>query len=113
MDIFESLENLQVSEGCFEDIISIVEALLSEGLNKETIKSYIQKRDDQAKEAEKDFLRNRAQGTATREMLDNYLKKVSKAQYAKTKGGQALRYSAAERHRSKKNMEEQAAKSGN
>ena len=28
MDIFESLENLPVSEGCFEDIISIVETLV-------------------------------------------------------------------------------------
>ena len=30
MDIFESLENLPVSEACFEDIISIVEEYLSE-----------------------------------------------------------------------------------
>lgn len=31
MDIFESLENLNVSEECFEDILGIVEELLSEG----------------------------------------------------------------------------------
>lgn len=30
MDIFESLENLNVSEGCFEDIINIVEDILNE-----------------------------------------------------------------------------------
>ena len=31
MDIFESLENLNVSEECFDDIMDIVEELLSEG----------------------------------------------------------------------------------
>lgn len=30
MDIFESLENLNVSEECFEDIIGIVEAIINE-----------------------------------------------------------------------------------
>ena len=30
MDIFESLENLNVSEECFEDIVRLVEELLSE-----------------------------------------------------------------------------------
>ena len=30
MDIFESLENLNVSEGCFEDIIKIVEEYINE-----------------------------------------------------------------------------------
>ena len=33
MNIFESLENLNVSEECFEDIVRIVEELLSEGVN--------------------------------------------------------------------------------
>ena len=32
-DIFESLENLPVSEACFEDIIGLVETFLSEGKN--------------------------------------------------------------------------------
>lgn len=32
MNIFESLENLNVSEECFDDIIGIVEELLSENL---------------------------------------------------------------------------------
>ena len=31
MDIFESLENLNVSEECFDDIMNMVEELLSEG----------------------------------------------------------------------------------
>ena len=30
MDIFESLENLQVSESCFDDIIGLIEGLLNE-----------------------------------------------------------------------------------
>ena len=33
MSIFESLENLNVSEECFEDIMGIVEELLNEGIN--------------------------------------------------------------------------------
>lgn len=33
MDIFESLENLPVSEACFEDIVGLVEEYLSEGKN--------------------------------------------------------------------------------
>ena len=33
MSIFESLENLNVSEECFDDIMGIVEELLSEGDN--------------------------------------------------------------------------------
>ena len=32
MDIFESLENLQVSEECFDEIIGIVEEILSEDI---------------------------------------------------------------------------------
>ena len=30
MDIFESLENLQISEECFNDIVGIIEAILDE-----------------------------------------------------------------------------------
>ena len=30
MNIFESLENLNVSEECFEDIVSIVEGIINE-----------------------------------------------------------------------------------
>ena len=33
MDIFESLEQLNVSEECFDDIVSMVEAMLNEGSN--------------------------------------------------------------------------------
>ena len=35
MDIFESLENLSVSEECFDDIMDIVEEILSEDLWKQ------------------------------------------------------------------------------
>lgn len=34
MDIFESLENLQVSEACFEDIIELVESKVDNYLRK-------------------------------------------------------------------------------
>ena len=40
MDIFESLENLQVSEECFDDIIGIVEELLSENLTGKAAEKY-------------------------------------------------------------------------
>ena len=40
MDIFESLENLPVSEACFEDIIGIVEAILSEDIKSKIIQVY-------------------------------------------------------------------------
>ena len=30
MDIFESLENLNVSEGCFDEIVGIVEEIINE-----------------------------------------------------------------------------------
>ena len=35
MDIFESLENLNVSEECFEDIVNLVEAIIDEGIKDE------------------------------------------------------------------------------
>ena len=105
MNILESLENLNVSEECFDEIMGIVEEIINE-LDKSTLKSYIEKRDTEAKEAERALQQAKKEGTATRSMLDNYLKKVSKAQYAKEKGGQAIRYSAEARHRSKKNLED-------
>ena len=41
MDIFESLENLPVSEGCFKDIVGIVEDIISETLTYGTVKSAV------------------------------------------------------------------------
>ena len=38
MNIFESLENLNVSEECFDDIINIVEEIINQ-LNDTTIQS--------------------------------------------------------------------------
>lgn len=43
MDIFESLEDLQVSEDCFDEILDIVEEYINE-LNDETIDSLVNKR---------------------------------------------------------------------
>ena len=40
MNIFESLENLNVSQECFNDIIGIVEELLSENLTGKTAEKY-------------------------------------------------------------------------
>ena len=103
MDIFESLENLNVSEECFNDIVGLVEEYINE-LDKSTIQSYISKRDENAKDAEKKFEQAKKQGVATRELLNDYLTKLSKAQYAKQKGGEAMNYSASMRHHAKKNL---------
>ena len=40
MDIFESLENLNVSEECFGDIIRIVEDIVSEDIKSAIVKKY-------------------------------------------------------------------------
>lgn len=52
--IFESLENLQVSEGCFEDIVGLVEEYLSEKVTVERVKkaaiSSLPKREAEYKE---------------------------------------------------------------
>lgn len=54
MDIFESLENLNVSEGCFNEIISIVEEVINE-LKDSTVDSAYVKRMDNYKNAEKAY----------------------------------------------------------
>ena len=43
MDIFESLENLNVSEECFDSILSIVEAKLADRMNVEQLKGIVDK----------------------------------------------------------------------
>lgn len=103
-----------ISEECYNEILNraaeiIAEEFINE-LNKDTIKSYISKRVKNAKEAEEKFLKAKKEGTATREMLDDYLSKSSKAQYAREKGGSALHYSATERKESKENLEDQKRK---
>jgi hypothetical protein len=40
MDIFESLENLNVSEECFDEIIGIVEELINEDIKSYIVKKY-------------------------------------------------------------------------
>ena len=66
MDIFESLENLNVSEECFDDIISIVEELLSED-----VYSAI---DKYAPEKDKERLRTKAENVEKK----NYKAEVDK-----------------------------------
>ena len=54
MDIFESLENLNVSEECFDDIVSIVEEILSEEDDFEFFQNYMKKeREKDRKKLEK------------------------------------------------------------
>ena len=61
MNIFESLENLSVSESCFEDIISIIEEEIKKyksGLSDETIDSMLKGRRDKEIEAERNYDEN-------------------------------------------------------
>lgn len=55
MNIFESLENLEVSEACFDEIIGLVEEEIEKkyrsGLKDETIDSFLQKRGRNLKNA--------------------------------------------------------------
>ena len=53
MDIFESLENLQISEECFNDIMDIVEKVLAKDLVQAAETSYPQ-RDKEASKIYKD-----------------------------------------------------------
>ena len=49
MNIFESLENLEVSEGCFKDIVSIIEEIINEVSKDDadavSLQRYINRRD--------------------------------------------------------------------
>jgi len=72
MNIFESLEELNISEECFEDIINIVEEYINE-LKDKTVMSAFNKRYDQYKDA----AMKARQNTST-ENLRNYVKKASK-----------------------------------
>ena len=85
--------------------MGLVEEVINE-LGPETIKSFIKKRGEQKTEAEEKFNKAKAEGTATHALLNDWLKKVSKYQRAREKGGQAMRYSAKRRHEAKKNVEE-------
>ena len=72
MDIFESLENLPVSEGCFEDIIGIVEEYINE-LKNQTVADVYNKRYDQYKNATLNAVKNQSP-----ENLKNYIKASNK-----------------------------------
>jgi len=105
-----------LQEGIDESMINRVLDLIEEEydvineLDKETIKSYINKRIQQREEADKKFEEAKKSGTASpdelRKLLYKELDSTSKAQKAMEKGGQALHYSAKERQRSKRNMEQ-------
>ena len=72
MNIFESLENLNVSEECFDDIINIVEELLDENI-KTTIyrKVPLEKRYELLQKADK-VKANELADRHTRQMFKNY-----------------------------------------
>ena len=63
MDIFESLENLNVSEECFDDIMGIVEEILGEDIHSAIDKYYKGKRN-------KKDLHDRAGKNATLERIE-------------------------------------------
>ena len=50
MDIFESLENLQVSEACFDDIMGIVEEVINEVSDK-TVEGALKKASDNVEDS--------------------------------------------------------------
>ena len=77
MDIFESLENLQVSEACFEDIIMLVEDILDEGYSvkgaKNAAGNSIQPRKDAIENLEAEYKRYNGKLPATQQKeLDNW-----------------------------------------
>lgn len=79
MDIFESLENLSVSEECFEDIMSIVEGLLNESLldtSKKLYNKYIKKDTfDTIKDAERIADQNVADTKSVRRHVNKQYKR--------------------------------------
>ena len=76
MNIFESLENLPVSEACFEDIMSIVEYYLSEN----AVDDYAAKKAEEYKNAKK-LTRHYAK-TLDRKSSKQYNKQVGKVKRA-------------------------------
>jgi hypothetical protein len=79
MNIFESLENLQVSEECFDEIIEIVEEILSEDIIRAIDKKYdpkIEKAKGNKKKSEilskKNTLVNKALGNQEKELWTHH-----------------------------------------
>lgn len=81
MNIFENLENLEVSEACFNEIMDIVEAMLSESLYE-----IISKKEDEARDSgnEEEFKKWRAMSNKFRQMEID--KKYQKAEEGAKKG---------------------------
>ena len=72
MNIFESLENLNVSEECFDDIMGIVEELLSEDIKSEVYKKVApEKRYELLQKVDKNK-ENEMSDRHTRQMFKNY-----------------------------------------
>lgn len=75
MSIFESLENLNVSEGCFDDIMDIVEEIISEvsiGKWTDAAKSVEQHRADQEYVAKKKSEKAKNEYNDKKKFVDNY-----------------------------------------
>ena len=77
MDVFESLENLKVSESCFDDIVGIVESIINEN----AVDDYYSKK-----------LSSMNQELANTKALKRHLNKTvdknARAEYKKAKGAQ-------------------------
>jgi hypothetical protein len=82
MDIFESLENLQVSEACFEDIVGLVEEYINE-LKNSTIEKTL--------DAHRDRIMNAtAKGESDPVDTEKYYKSTDRAEKRAREKGQAF-----------------------
>lgn len=79
MSILESLENLNVSEECFKDIISLVEELLGEN----AVDDYAAKKEEEYKNARK--LVKHYANTSDKEASKQYNKQVGKVKKAENR----------------------------
>ena len=82
MDIFESLENLNVSEECFDDIMDIVEEYINE-LKNSTIEKTLDAHWDR-------ITNNKARGKDNPEDTEKYFKSTDRAEERARKKGQVL-----------------------
>ena len=73
MNIFESLENLNVSEECFNDVMEIVEEIINELKNDTIGNAYIKRRDNY-----NNALNNAIKNPEDKESLSNYMKASNK-----------------------------------
>ena len=79
MDIFESLENLNVSEGCFDEIVGIVEEIIHE-LNDNTVKKVEDARDVALKSARDSYLNTNLNSPYGKVITGEYKEAVKKAE---------------------------------